>query len=148
MNNPADLARHLLDTLDRATMATTMADGSPYASLVLLAMAADGTPLLLLSDLAEHTRNLAGEPRAALLLDGTAGLDEPLTGPRLTLLGRVVRSTDQADAEQYLARHPGASLYAGFADFRFHRLVVERVHLVAGFGRIHWLDAAALARGV
>lgn len=148
MSNPADLARHLIGTLDRAVLATSMPDGWPYASLVLFATGVDGAPLLLLSDLAEHTRNLAGAPRASLLLDGTAGLDAPLTGPRLTLLGRVVRDTDKADSARYLARHPSAALYAGFADFHFHRLVVERAHLVAGFGRIHWLDAAAFLPGI
>ncbi len=145
MTDPAPLARQLLTSLDRAVLATSMPDGWPYASLVLFARSQDGTPLMLLSDLAEHAKNLAHEPRAALLLDGTAGLDQPLTGPRLTLLGRVARSDDDADRQAYLSRHPESQLYAGFADFHLHRMVVERAHLVAGFGRIHWLDASVLA---
>jgi putative heme iron utilization protein len=147
MNDAAALARRLLETLDRAVLATAMPDGWPYASLVLFAADATGAPLLLLSDLAQHTRNLAAEPRASLLLDGTAGLDEPLTGPRLTLLGRIARDTDEASMRRYRKRHPESALYAGFADFHLQRLVVERAHLVAGFGQIHWLDADALAGG-
>jgi len=66
--------RRLARSVDRAALATTLADGRPYASLVLLAWDFDGAPLLLLSDLAEHSRNLARDPRQALLIDGTGGL--------------------------------------------------------------------------
>jgi hypothetical protein len=136
-------ARLLVRSLDRASLATSMA-GTPYASLVLSACAPDGTPLLLLSRLAQHTQNLLADPRASLLFDGTAGLDDPLTGARVTLVGRCEASADPALRARYLARHPSAELYAGFADFSLWRLVVERAHLVAGFGRIEWIDAAEL----
>src|ERR1700675_2288866 len=112
---PATLtARRLLRSLDRAALATTLAashGGGPYASLVLVATAPDGAPVLLLSDLAQHSINIATEPRVALLFDGTAGLAEPLTGPRLTVLGRAERSADDRLRARFLARHPGAALY-------------------------------------
>src|SRR5260221_12401044 len=83
---PAALtARRLLRSLDRAWLATSLAaslGGGPYASLVLVATAPDGSPLLLVSDLAQHAVNIAAEPRVALLFDGTAGLPRPLAGPR------------------------------------------------------------------
>jgi putative heme iron utilization protein len=139
----AAAARLLVRSLDRASLATSMG-GAPYASLVLTACAADGAPVLLLSRLAQHTQNLLAEPRASLLFDGTAGLDDPLTGPRVTLVGRCEETADPGLRARYLARHPGAGLYAGFADFSFWRMEVERAHLVAGFGRIHWIPAAAL----
>jgi putative heme iron utilization protein len=145
---PAPLtARRLLRSLDRAALATSLAPplgGGPYASLVLVATAPDGAPLLLVSDLAQHTINIATEPRVALLLDGTAGLAEPLTGPRVTVLGHAERSADERLRARFLARHPGAALYAGFADFNLYRIAVERAHLVAGFGRIDWIAAAEL----
>jgi heme iron utilization protein len=141
---PAITARQLLRGLDRATLATALPGGAPYASLVLLATAPDGAPLLLISDLAQHTVNIAAEPRVALLLDGTAGRDEPLTGPRVTLLGRAGRSAEDGLRARFLARHPSAALYAGFADFHLYRVAVERAHLVAGFGRIDWIAAADL----
>src|SRR5260221_11532585 len=82
---PAALtARRLLRSLDRASLATSLAaslGGGPYASLVLVATAPDGSPLLLVSDLAQHALNIATEPRVALLFDGTAGLAGPLTRP-------------------------------------------------------------------
>src|SRR5258707_5316252 len=96
---PAALtARRLLRSLDRASLATSLAPslgGGPYASLVLVATAPDGAPLLLVSDLAQHSMNIAAEPRVALLLDGTAGLAGPLTRPRGTGLGRAQRSAGQ-----------------------------------------------------
>lgn len=141
---PATTARQLLRGLDRATLATALAGGAPYASLVLVATAPDGAPLLLISDLAQHTMNIAAEPRVALLFDGTAGRDEPLTGPRLAVLGRAERSADAGLRARFLARHPSAAVYAGFADFRLYCVAVDRAHLVAGFGQIDWIAAADL----
>ena len=85
---PDRFARELLRRADRAVLATRLGpEGWPYASLVLLAVDHDAAPLLLLSDLAEHSRALAADARLSLLVDGTAGHADPLTGPRLTLLG-------------------------------------------------------------
>ena len=142
---PDQFARGLLRRADRAVLATRLGpEGWPYASLVLLATDHDLTPLLLLSDLAEHTKALSSDPRLSLLIDATAGHEDPLTGARLTLLGHAAPEASHAQKQRYIARHPSAELYAGFADFRFYRVVVERAHLVAGFGRIHWLEAASV----
>ena len=145
---PGHTVRKLVREAERATLASALArDGSgrPYASLVLSACDHDGSPLLLLSDLADHSKNLAAAPQAALLFDGTAGHDDPLTGPRASLLGELRPVADQALTARlrarYLARHPGAEIYIGFADFQLYRMTVESAHLVAGFGRIHWLSA-------
>ncbi len=129
-----------LATADRAN------DSWPYASLVETACDHAGQPILLLSDLADHTKNFAADPRVSLLFDGTIGLAAPLTGARATLQGRIERVGDDATAlrQRYLARHPGAADYAGFGDFNFYRVAPERFHLVAGFGRIHWIDADAV----
>jgi hypothetical protein len=136
--------RRLMRSADRAALATAMADGAPYASLVLLALDLDATPLLLLSDLAEHSRNIARDPRLSLLIDGTSGLADPLTGARATLLGRAEVASEERLMARFIARHPSASGYAGFADFRLYRIAVERAHLVAGFGRIRWVDGGEI----
>ena len=89
--------------------ASRSATGQPYpfVSLVLPAQSAEGEIILLLSDLSDHAKNLQRDPRASLLMDGTLELKEPLTGPRLTLLGEVQVSPDQAgDKALYLARIP------------------------------------------
>ncbi len=139
--DPGTRARRLVRAADRAALATARdGDGAPFASLVLTACAPDASPLLLISDLAEHTGNARADPRVSLLFDGTAGLDDPLTGPRVTLLGRLVRDDDAGLLARFCARHPAAELYAGFADFHLHRLEVARAHLVAGFGEICWIE--------
>jgi putative heme iron utilization protein len=123
-------------------------DGWPYPSLVQVATDRDGSPLLLISALADHTKNLGRDGRAGLLFDGTALGGVPssdrLAGSRVSVLGRLAPSDDPGHRARFLARHPAAALYAGFGDFRIWRMAVERAHLVAGFGRIHWIDAAAL----
>ncbi len=146
--DPGRVVRALVRRAGQAALATTLTrEGGtrPYVSLVLLACDHDASPILLLSDLAEHTKNLAAEPQAALLVDGTAGREDPLTGPRASLLGELRPVEDDALAvrleARFLARHPGAQAYAQFKDFRVTRMAVERGHLVAGFGRIHWLEA-------
>ncbi len=136
-------ARAVVRALDRAALATDMAeDGTPYASLVMTACDPAGSPLMMLSDLAEHTKNLKAHPEASLLFDATAGLDNALTGTRVALQGSI-RPEPSGDAltARYLARHPDAEIYAEFADFNLYRMEVERVHVVAGFGQIHWLAA-------
>lgn len=139
--------RDLVRGLDRAALATALPaeNGTwPYASLVLAAVDHDLSPILLLSDLAEHTKAIAADGRVSLLFDGTQGLEQPLTGPRVTLVGRASRTTDQRLGRRFLARHPDAGMYAGFNDFHFYRVAVERAHLVGGFGKIRWLSAAEL----
>lgn len=142
---PGRQARALLRAADRAVLSTALAaDGWPYGSLVLLALDHAARPLLLLSTLAEHTRNLQRDPRVSLLVDGTGGHAQPLTGPRVTVLGTIARSDDPADRARFLGRHPDAGLYQGFGDFAVYRLAPTRAHLVAGFGAIHWIEAGDL----
>ena len=151
--SPADAARRLIRALDTATLATALAQrvettadqgGWPYASLVLVACDFDASPLLLISQLAEHTKNIAADDRVSLLYDGTGNGPDPLTGHRVSVLGRAVEIEEEQAKSRYLARHPSAEGYAGFADFGFYRVQVTRAHLVAGFGRIDWIDGAEL----
>ena len=95
--DPARSARRLVRATDKATFATALeppaaGTGWPYASLVLAACDHGASPILLLSDLAEHTRNVARDGRASLLFDGTDGHENPLSHPRVTLLGRIVKT--------------------------------------------------------
>jgi putative heme iron utilization protein len=144
--DPAASARQMVRSVARAALGTLlhMAERAPYVSLANVATDHDGAPLLLLSDLADHTQNLARDPRASLLFDGTGEREDPLAGERVTVQGQLLRSDDPRHRRRYLCRHPVAAMYADFKDFNFYRLTVERAHLVAGFGRIHWLEASAM----
>ncbi|MGP1394137.1 MAG: HugZ family protein [Inquilinaceae bacterium] len=134
-------ARRIVRAADRATLSTKGANGWPYGALVLLGLDLDGTPLLMLSSLAQHTRHLLEDDRVAVTVDGTFGFPEPLAGPRLTVLGRARRTEEPRHRARFLARHPSASRYADFTDFAVYRVAVDRIHLVAGFGEIRWLEA-------
>jgi len=142
-SEPALLGRRLLRRCGRAALASSLR-GAPYASLVLCAVDLDASPLLLLSDLAQHSRNIAFDPRVSLLLDGAAGSGQPLAGPRLSVLGRAEATADRRLLARFTRRHPESAGYAAFADFRLYRISLERGHLVAGFGRIDWIDGADL----
>ena len=141
-------ARRLTRSQGHAALATSFA-GQPYASLVAVACSIDASPLLLLSDLAQHTRNLVADPRVSLLFEGAGGHEDPLAGPRLSVLGCAERVDDPCGdprdapraAARFAARHPASAAYAGFADFHLYRVVIERGHLIAGFGRIAWVEA-------
>jgi putative heme iron utilization protein len=151
--DPLALARHVARGCRKATLAVTArADtpeaGAAYASLVEVAFGHDCAPVLLISTLAEHTKNLLAAPRCSLLFDGTGGHGETLTGPRVSVQGNAARldpgkPADAALVARYLARFPQAEMYAGFADFSFWRVAPQRAHLVAGFGRIAWFEKFA-----
>ena len=81
---------------------------------------------------------------SSLLCDGTAGRDDPLTGPRVTVLGEFATTGDRRLLSRFTERHPSAAAYAGFGDFHLYRLTVRRAHLVAGFGRIEAIAGEAL----
>jgi hypothetical protein len=134
--DPSFSAKKLLREGRSGALATLMpASGDPYSSLVNLATAADGAPLLLISRLAIHTRNISADPRVSLMLDERREGD-PLQGARLSLMGTVAATADPEVRRRYLTRQPEAEMFAGFADFAFYRVGIRAAHLVAGFGRI------------
>lgn len=141
----ATLTRSLLRRSRQGALATLMADsGDPYCSLVNVASHADGSPILLISRLAVHTRNILADSRVSLMLDERAEGD-PLEGSRVMLAGRA----EQAGADdlpvlrrRYLSAHPSAEAFVNFNDFSFFRIRPSGAHLVAGFGRIVDLSPA------
>jgi putative heme iron utilization protein len=130
-------AKRLLRTIRSAALAT-LTEGHPFASLVNIATYYDGSPILLISQLAGHTRHLSTDPRISLLLC-QGGRGDPLAHPRLTLLGRTEKIDDPDRRAvlrtRFLNRHPKSALYADFADFAFHQVRLEDAHLNGGFGR-------------
>jgi heme iron utilization protein len=137
--DPARLARSLLRRRREGALATLMAGtGDPYCSLVNVASHPDGSPILLISRLAVHTKNILSDPRVSLMLD-ERGKGDPLEGARIMLLGRAeeVAAPDLEFVRQrYLNAHPSAEAFVDFKDFSFFRIRASATHLVAGFGRI------------
>jgi heme iron utilization protein len=147
------VAKELLRTIRAGTLASLdRHSGHPFASLVNVATDVDGSPLILISRLSTHTANLEKDGRASLLL-ASIGRGDPLAYPRLTVLGAFapIGRDDPREARarrRFLARHPKAELYAGFADFSFWRLAVVSAHLNAGFARAADLNGADLLSDV
>lgn len=134
--DPRQAAKRLLREGRSGSLATLMpGSGDPYCSLVNVATTAGGAPLLLISKLAMHTKNILADPRVSLMLDERKEGD-PLEGARVMLMGKAVVTADPAARRRYLTRHPEAELFAGFADFSFYEIELTGAHLVAGFGRI------------
>ncbi len=135
-------AKRLMRLARTGALASLEAGGAPLTTLIGVASDFDGAPLFLMSTLSRHTRNLANDPRASLLLTGRPERGDPLNHPRVTLGGRVERCAAPRAKVRYLQRNPKAGLYAGFADFALYRLRIEDVHFNGGFGRAAPLSAA------
>ena len=137
--DPAEEARTLVSSMTVGYLATVGEDGDPWCSLVTYGPTAEGDPVLLVSTMAEHGRNLAADPRASLAINDPSAPGDPLDRPRITLAGRVSQPDgDAAEAalDAHTAAIPGARLYAGWDDFALWVLEVQRVRWVGGFARM------------
>jgi len=143
--DPAGLARSLLRRRRQGALATLMVgSGDPYCSLVNVASHPDGAPILLISRLALHTRNILADSRVSLMLD-ERGEGDPLEGSRIMLAGRAEEASGDELAmvrRRYLNAHPSAEAFVEFKDFSFFWVRPSGAHLVAGFGRIVDLEPA------
>lgn len=137
--DPSRVTRSLLRRSRQGALATlTVGDRAPYCSLVNVASHSDGSPILLISRLALHTRNILDDSRVSLMLDERASGD-PLEGARIMLGGNAEEATEAERPllrRRYLSAHPSAQVFVDFEDFSFFRINPTSLHLVAGFGRI------------
>jgi len=141
----SERARTLLHATKAGSLATISVDfpGYPFGSVVSYALDRLGRPLLLLSDIAEHTRNLQADPRASLMATEDDRPGDVLALGRVTLIGDLSAvPAEEVDGirESYLGVHPNA-VYVGFGDFNFYRLDVSSVRYVGGFGHMSWVEA-------
>lgn len=125
--------------------------GYPFGSVAPFCLDASGQPLLLISDIAQHTKNLKADARASMIVFERG--DDIQSCARLTLLGRVQALAEgdlaeadiEAAAERYYRYFPQSRDYHRTHDFRFYRLQVERCRFIGGFGRIHWLEGESVS---
>jgi hypothetical protein len=135
-------ARRFLRAQHAGTLSTVSVRlaGYPFGSVVPFALDARAHPVLLISALAEHTRNLSADPRASLVVHAYA--EDVQAGPRLTLVGDAAPvPAGDAGSDRYLRRYPDASRLLALGDFSFHAIVVRELLFVQGFGRIDWIAA-------
>jgi putative heme iron utilization protein len=144
MKIPLDSAIQLLHAMPYGTLATNTRDmpGYPFATVLPFVPDAHHCPLFLISGLAEHTKNLLADPRASLLVVRPDG-DNVQTGARMTLVGDVLPVAAEPELIARSPRYaPEAKGDLELGDFGLVRLVPRRVRLIAGFGKMGWLDAA------
>jgi len=139
----AERTRTLVARGTTGALSTLDPQGYPHGSYVTFALI-DANPVLLISKLATHTQHLLRDPRASLLVH-ESGAADPLANGRVTLIGPCEKAPDGGAArEAFLAVHPGAAYYAGFADFAFYLLKVTSVRYIGGYGRMSWVEASDL----
>ena len=137
----AELARTLVAKCRNASLSTLNKMGYPYGSIISYADQ-QGSPILLVSDLAEHTINARSDARASLLVSDLTDDGDPLGNARLTLVGRLDVINEAAHLRDlYLDRHPYSVSYVDFTDFCFWKFTVESCRYVGGFGHMSWVTA-------
>jgi putative heme iron utilization protein len=146
--SPAEEARALVASSSIGTLATHSEDGYPWASLVAYGSLGDGSPVLFVSRLAEHARNLERDRRASLAVPDPNPRPDVLASARVTLAGTAERPEGElarTAQDAYIAAVPTAKVYADFRDFSLWILRVERARWVGGYGRMDSVDAAGYA---
>ncbi|MEO0494522.1 MAG: DUF2470 domain-containing protein [Actinomycetota bacterium] len=138
----AELSRTLVAANRMATLSTLTPEGYPYGSVVSYAADDHGQPIVLISEMAEHTVNARGDDRVSMLVVDMSGDGDPLGNARLTMVGRIELLDEPGVLrDRYLEKHPYASYYADFTDFGFWRINVESVRYVGGFGHMSWVTS-------
>ena len=142
----ARLGRAIVHSAEEAALGSLNPDGSPHASHVACATLSDGSPVVLISNLALHTQNVKRDVRTSMLFVAErAGTADTSARARITVDGVLEPVADRDVVRaRFLRRQPAAETYVDFADFSFMRLVPRSAHLVAGFGRIITLPGAAI----
>lgn len=134
-------ARLLLRRARTAALGTAnLAPAGPYVSLANIATDPQGYPIIFISKLAWHTRNILARPEGSLMVSEIPALGDALTGPRVTIMGRFEPVPAVEIAPRYVHHHPAARSYLDFPDFSFWRLIPQKIHAVAGFGRIETME--------
>jgi putative heme iron utilization protein len=134
----AEEARTIAASRSSGTLATLSAAGDPWASLITYGLL-DGAPVLCVTNMAEHGRNLAGDPRASIVIVAPSSDPDPLASGRVTLAGIVEAPTGAervAARDAYLTAVASAKYYIDYSDFAMWVLRVHRVRWVGGYGRM------------
>jgi putative heme iron utilization protein len=142
-HNNAREARQLLRAHRYGVLSTLSKkfDGHPFGSITPYLVDHDGSLLILISTLAEHTKNILSDPRVSLI---THNQNDPhiQTQGRVTVVGLASRVEDRENAgKRYLRYFPEAQTYFAMHDFQFYRIVPQAIRFIGGFGNIHWVKA-------
>ena len=116
-------------------------DGHPFGSITPYLVDHDGSLLILISTLAEHTKNIQHDPRVSLIIHNQESPDIQAQG-RITVIGtaQIITDRDKADT-RYLRYFPETQSHLDMHDFSFYRIMPQSIRYIGGFGKIHWVKA-------
>jgi len=138
----AELSRTLVASSGTGTLSTLTGEGYPYGSIVSFIHDNEGNPVILISDMAEHTINARNDQRASMLISEPSGEGDPLGKARLTLIGKLhLLDNPETERRDYLTKHEHASFYVDYEDFNFWKLSVHECRYVGGFGHMSWVQS-------
>ncbi|KAK9826044.1 hypothetical protein WJX74_007645 [Apatococcus lobatus] len=148
--SPAAEARTLVSSARTATISTVTSDktlaGFPNAGVIEFVADEAGRPVMILSSLSAHMRDLKADGRASItcLSPGFKGMDDS----RVTLTGTVELlsgAEEKAARDMYRQRHP-ESFWIDFGDFEPFRMTsISKVRLNGGFARAATVSASDYA---
>tara|TARA_B100000029_G_C17539958_1_gene946301 strand:- start:552 stop:1352 length:801 start_codon:yes stop_codon:yes gene_type:complete len=126
----------------------------PYSTFTLTAFDYDLSPILLFSDLSEHTTNILKNKTVSLMVCEETKLyqyfpkfdnnlpeinyEDPMSRPRVTIIGEIRKSNDENLKRRFLMRHPASKLYVNFSDMNFYKIKIKSAHLIGGFASVKW----------
>lgn len=139
-------ARGLLLSEYHGVLSTHSVDapGYPFGSVVPYCLARDGQPVILISNIAQHTKNIQNNSKVSMIV--TEGeIDDVQAAARLTCLGNAIMVSDIEDVStRYYSYFPASRDYHKTHDFNFYRIELVRARYIGGFGVIHWLEPSKL----
>lgn len=143
MSKAALTARRLLNHQRVGVLSTHSIDveGYPFGSIAPYTLNYDGEPIILISDIAQHTRNIKQNNKVSLTVYESQA-DDPQSGSRLTWIGDAVSvdASDKGSRDRYLRSFPSAESYFETHDFSFYRIGLRRARFIGGFGEIYWIE--------
>lgn len=146
MSEPGTEARRFVRAHPHGVLATLSRrlDGHPFGSITPFVTDQSGAPVILISTLAEHTRNIEADSRVSLIVHPCA--DDMQAAGRVTVVGRASRLADKtALGPRYLRHVPNAEQYFDMHDFHFYRIEPTAIRFIGGFGKIHWVEPASFS---
>ena len=143
------------DSKNFKNIKTQMNQPFAYSTFTLAAFDYDLSPILLLSDLSEHTKNIREKKSASLMLceerrlykffpkfdNKFSSYEDPMSRPRVTLIGKLKKTRDPNHKKRFISRHPASNLYANFADMNFYKMDIKSAHLIGGFAQVKWFTS-------
>lgn len=133
----------MYDLIEKSKSASlaTMYEDAPFTSMVPYAIDKQGRPIIFISDLAIHTKNLQKSPKCSLMA-GKENKDDVFNSQRITFIGKMEKVPNKEIEEvkkAYLAKYPDQEYLFGLEDFSFYRMEIKKIYYVGGFGDISWI---------